>query len=213
MEEKLSSIKSWLKTGSINIFGLPMSGKDTVGVRLAEDLGARFLSSGMIIRTMEEETENKMTGNGELIPTDLFYEWILPYFSREDLKNDALVLSSVGRWSGEENEVMASAKNAGHEIKAAILLETSADDVIKRWEIVNSLGDEQRTVREDDKSPETFKVRIKEFEEKTQPVIDHYEQLSLLIRINGNQDREAVYQETVDALYNFAISHQPAAQN
>lgn len=108
---------------------------------------------------------------------------------------------------------MESAKNAGHEIKAVVLLETSAEDVMKRWEIVNSLGDEQRTVREDDKSPETFKVRIKEFEEKTQPVIDHYEQLSLLIRVNGNQDREAVYQETVDVLYNFAISHQPAAQN
>lgn len=213
MEEKLSSIKSWLKTGSINIFGLPMSGKDTVGVRLAEDLGARFLSSGMIIRAMEEETKNQMTGNGELIPTDLFYEWILPYFAKDELKASALVLSSVGRWSGEENAVMESAKNAGHEIKAVVLLETSAEDVMKRWEIVNSLGDEQRTVREDDKSPETFKVRIKEFEEKTQPVIDHYEQLSLLIRVNGNQDREAVYQETVDALYNFAISHQPAAQN
>lgn len=213
MEEKLSSIKNWLKTGSINIFGLPMSGKDTVGVRLAEDLGARFLSSGMIIRAMEEETKNKMTGNGELIPTDLFYEWILPYFAKDELKNSALILSSVGRWSGEENEVMESAKNAGHEIKAVILLETSAEDVMKRWEIVNSLGDEQRTVRDDDKTPETFRVRIKEFEEKTQPVIDHYEQLNLLIRVNGNQDREAVYQETIDALYNYVLAHQPTPQS
>ncbi|MBQ8992189.1 hypothetical protein IJ090_02020, partial [Candidatus Saccharibacteria bacterium] len=110
MEDKLLAIKNWLGTGSINIFGLPMSGKDTVGVKLAEDLGARFLSSGMIIRAMEEETKNKMTGNGELIPTDLFYEWILPYFDRDDLKNEALVLSSVGRWAGEENEVMETAK-------------------------------------------------------------------------------------------------------
>ena len=200
MEEKLNFIKAWLKTGSINIFGLPMSGKDTVGVRLAEDLGARFLSSGMIIRAMEEETKNKMTDSGELIPTDLFYEWILPYFDRDDLKNEALVLSSVGRWSGEENEVMESAKNAGHEIKAAVLLETSPEDVIKRWEIVNSLGDEQRTVRDDDKAIETFQVRIKEFEEKTQPVIEHYDQLGLLIRVDGTQDRDAVYQATVDAL-------------
>ena len=212
MEEKLEFIKGWLKTGSINIFGLPMSGKDTVGVKLAEDLSARFLSSGMIIRAMEEETKNKMTGNGELIPTDLFYEWILPYFERDDLKNEALVLSSVGRWSGEENEVMESAKNAGHEIKAVILLETSPEDVMKRWEIVNSLGDEQRTVRDDDKTLDTFKVRIKEFEEKTEPVISHYDELKLLIRVNGNQDRDIVYQETIDALYNFALNSQPAPQ-
>ena len=203
MNDKLQAIKNWLGTGSINIFGLPMSGKDTVGVRLAEDISARFLSSGMIIRDMEKEIKNDMTGNGELIPTDLFYEWILPYFFRDDLKENALVLSSVGRWSGEENEVMDSAKTSGHEIKAAVLLDVTETEVMKRWEIVNSLGDEARTVREDDKNPETFKVRIKEFNEKTKPVLDHYEELNLLIRVDGNQDREAVYQATIDALYNF----------
>ena len=55
MEEKINTIKNWLQTGSINIFGLPMSGKDTQGIRLAEALNAKFLSSGMIIRAAEEE--------------------------------------------------------------------------------------------------------------------------------------------------------------
>ena len=207
MEEQLVFIKNWLRTGSINIFGLPMSGKDTVGVRLAEALGARFLSSGMIIRAMEEETKNQMTGNGELIPTDLFYEWILPYFAREDLKNNALILSSVGRWAGEENEVMSSADTAGHKIKAAIVLDVSEDDVKNRWQIVNSLGDEARTVRDDDKTMETFEVRIKEFNEKTRPVLEHYENLGLLIHIDGSKDRESVYEATVGALYKFAVTH------
>ena len=54
MDEKIQFIKEWLGTGSINIFGLPFSGKDTVGVRLAEDLGGRFLSSGMILRAAAE---------------------------------------------------------------------------------------------------------------------------------------------------------------
>ena len=30
MEEKITVIKQWLGTGSINVFGLPFSGKDTV---------------------------------------------------------------------------------------------------------------------------------------------------------------------------------------
>ena len=50
---KVSNIKKWLGTGSINIFGLPMSGKDTVGKRLAELIGGEFLSSGDIIRDYE----------------------------------------------------------------------------------------------------------------------------------------------------------------
>ena len=58
MEERIDTIKKWLGYGSINIFGLPMSGKDTQGVKLAETLNAKFLSSGMIIRAMEKETEN-----------------------------------------------------------------------------------------------------------------------------------------------------------
>ena len=41
--DKLAMIKSWLGTGSLNVFGLPMSGKDTVGERLAKDLDAKFL--------------------------------------------------------------------------------------------------------------------------------------------------------------------------
>ena len=204
MEEKISAIKTWLGTGSINIFGLPMSGKDTVGVRLAETLGARFLSSGMIIRAMEAETENHLTDGGKLLPTNLFYEWILPYFERKELMNDALVLSSVGRWSGEETEVMRVAEGAGHPIKAAIILDVSEADVMERWKVVNSLGDEARTVREDDKSPETFKVRIDEFNEKTRPVLQHYNDLGLLLHVRGDADRETVYNDLVDALYNFA---------
>ena len=83
LNEKLEKIKSWLGTGSLNIFGLPMSGKDTVGMRLAEDLQAKFLSSGIIIRAYEAEQNEDMTGSGKLIPTNTFYDIILPYFSRE----------------------------------------------------------------------------------------------------------------------------------
>lgn len=91
---KVSNIKKWLGTGSINIFGLPMSGKDTVGIRLAELLGAKFLSSGIIIRAVEAEQKSHMTDNGQLIPTDKFYDIILPYFSRADLAEFPLILFS-----------------------------------------------------------------------------------------------------------------------
>ena len=122
MKEKLNRIKNWLDTGSINIFGLPMSGKDTVGRRLATDLGAKFLSSGDIIRAVEAENGHSDTANGKLIPTDSFYDLVLPYFGHKDLSGSALILSSIGRWRGEEIEVMASAEKGGHPIKLAVFL-------------------------------------------------------------------------------------------
>ena len=208
MEEKIAFIKEWLGSGSINIFGLPMSGKDTVGIKLAESLGARFLSSGMIIRAMEQEKGEHYTENGALAPTDVFYDWVLPYFAREDLRENALVLSSVGRWSGEENEVMNAAAEAGHPIKAAILLNVSEADVQVRWEAVRDAGvretGQEATKREDDKSRGIFGTRIKEFMEKTMPVIQHYQALGLLVQVRADMTREEVFAELINQLYNFA---------
>ena len=204
MEEKILAIKNWLGTGSINIFGLPMSGKDTQGIRLAEDLNAKFLSSGIIIRAKEAEIKKSYTDHGALIPTDIFYEWVLPYFSRPDLKDSPLVLSSVGRWSGEEDAVMESARNSNHEIKAVILLNVSEADVETRFEAAKILGD--RGEREDDKDLETFRTRLLEFRTKTIPVLQHYKAINLLININGDQSRDIVYDEIINKLYERAIS-------
>lgn len=202
MEEKISTIKKWLSTGSINIFGFPMSGKDTQGVKLAEAIGGKLLSSGIIIRANEEERHKNLTDKGNLIPTDIFYEWVLPYFSREDLKKYPLVLSSIGRWFGEEDTVMDTAKKTGHEIKAAVLLNISEADVMDRFHKLQTLND--RGDRRDDKDLEVFKNRLEEFRTKTMPVLEHYKDLGLLVSVNGDQSREEVFEEMIDKLYEFA---------
>ncbi len=204
MDDKISTIKTWLDTGSINIFGLPMSGKDTQGLRLAEALGAKFLSSGLIIRAMEKETRQNLTSGGNLAPTNLFFEWVLPYFERSDLRDFPLILSSIGRWSGEENQVMSVAAGAGHEIKAAILLNISEADVENRFNAAQALDD--RGEREDDKSLEIFKNRLQEFRTKTLPVLQHYKALGLLVEVNGDQLRNDVFAEIIDKLYARATS-------
>lgn len=199
--DKLAKIKAWLRTGSLNIFGLPMSGKDTVGERLAKDLDAKFLSSGIIIRAFEAEQNRNMTGSGQLIPTNIFYDIILPYFSREEMKNDSLILSSVGRWAGEENKIMEAAKNGGHEIKAVVLLDLTEADVKNRFEAAKQLND--RGERADDANIEIFETRIREFNEKTVPVLNHYDELKLLIRVPADGGRDEVYLSVIDKLVEF----------
>lgn len=199
--DKLAKIKAWLGTGSLNVFGLPMSGKDTVGERLAKDLGAKFLSSGIIIRAFEAEQNQNMTGSGQLIPTNTFYDIILPYFSREEMKNDSLILSSVGRWSGEEDKIMEAARNGGHEIKAAVLLDLTEADVKNRFEAAKELND--RGERADDANLEIFETRIREFNKKTVPVLNHYDELNLLIKVPADGSRDEVYSSVVDKLVEF----------
>lgn len=197
--DKIATIKEWLGTGSINIFGLPMSGKDTQGVKLAEALDAKFLSSGMIIRAMESQQKQKYSEKGALIPTNVFYEWVLPYFERHDLFGYPLILSSIGRWFGEEDQVMSVASGAGHEIKAVIILNISEADVEKRFQEAKVLND--RGERADDKDFAIFRTRLQEFHDKTLPVLKHYRALGLLVEVNGDQSREAVFNEIIDKLY------------
>ncbi|MBR0403360.1 nucleoside monophosphate kinase [Candidatus Saccharibacteria bacterium] len=200
MEEKILKIKEWLGTGSINIFGLPMSGKDTVGVRLAEVLDAKFLSSGIIIRAIEEQEHLHYTEKGNLWPTDMFRERILPYLGREDLADSPLVLSSVGRWQGEEDAVMEAAENAGHPIRAVVSLNVSESDVMNRWRAAKELGD--RGDRIDDRKEEVFQQRILEFRNKTLPVLQHYHKLGLLLSVDADASRDEVFNNVIEALYN-----------
>lgn len=202
MEEKIEAIKKWLGTGSINIFGFPMSGKDTQGVKLAEVLGGKLISSGIIIRANEAAQHKKLTDKGNLIPTDIFYEWVLPYFERSDLKDSPLILSSIGRWFGEEDTVIETAERTGHPIKAVVLLNISEADVLARFQKLQILND--RGERQDDKDLGVFQVRLDEFRKKTMPVLEHYKALGLLVNVNGDQSREEVSTEIIDKLYEFS---------
>lgn len=210
MEEKIASIKEWLDTGAINIFGLPMSGKDTQGIRLAEAIGGKFLSSGLIVRAMEERNKQFYSDKGALIPTNVFYEWVLPYFERRDLFDYPLILSSIGRWYGEENAVMTAAASGGHPIKAVILLNITEEDAIKRFDAAKTLND--RGDRADDKDIEIFRTRLQEFRTKTLPVLQHYQELELLINVNGDQPRDAVFKELVEKLYAKTLESLPETQ-
>lgn len=208
MEEKISLIKRWLGTGSINIFGLPFSGKDTVGVRLAQDLNGRFLSSGLILRAAEENDKDLLheMSQGMLASTDKFRDIVLPYFKIAELRDFPLILSSVGRWEGEEFDVISAAEDAKHPIKAVILLNISEAEIRSRWEVAQSLQD--RGSREDDKVRSVLDKRIAEFIEKTMPVIQTYQKRGILLPVNGHADRESVYQDVINQLAKFAEQNQ-----
>ncbi|MBR0134118.1 hypothetical protein IJM16_02535 [Candidatus Saccharibacteria bacterium] len=206
MENYIAIIKQWLGTGSINIFGLPFSGKDTVGVRLAELLGARLLSSGLILRSAGDKELLKDLAAGVLAPTGKFKDLVLPYLKREDLAQYPLILSSVGRWEGEEYDVISAAADGGHPIKAALLLNVSEAEVKNRWEASRMLQD--RGQRQDDHDLEILDVRIKEFITKTMPVIETYRKRGLLLPITANKDRDTVLRNALVALYDMAMREQ-----
>ena len=205
MDERIEIIKKWLGTGSINIFGMPFSGKDTIGIRLAEAIGAKFLSSGLILRTEnkdDQEIQAEMA-SGQLINTDKFRSIILPYIEKKELETFPLILSSVGRWEGEEYGVIETAQKAGHPIKAVVILNVSESEIKARWQ--KSREGQDRGERQDDRDMRVLDNRIKEFKEKTIPVIETYQKRGLIVSVKATGDREEVYTNVIESLMHFAL--------
>lgn len=207
--DKIGHLRQWLDTGSINIFGIAFSGKDTVGKRLAEDLHATFLSSGDIVRDARMhaapniQAAARVSDNGRWMPTNEFRELILPYLYSPNLTGQALILSMVGRWSGEEKPVMEALQKGGHPTKAVVLLHLSEDEAWSRRE--SSLDPNSRNLnRLDDADAHKVQGRFNDFQEKTGPVIDLYRNMGILVEVNGEQSREKVYADVVDALYGLS---------
>ncbi len=200
-------IRNWLGTGSINIFGAPFSGKDTVGNRLAAELQGVLLSSGEILRdaqAQDEALKNEMN-SGALANTDKFRSIVLPYFAKEELKDSPLIMSSIGRWEGEEYDVIEAAKNAGHPIMVALQLEISPEEMERRRQLALESGD--RGNRGDDNSVEILQKRISEYQEKTLPVLATYEKMGLLVKVNTEEDRDTVFRKVLEAIADFAAKN------
>lgn len=189
-QEQVAKIKTWLAAGSINVFGRQFSGKDTQCQRLAELFGGVTFGGGDILRSQTNEQHVLSEINsGKLAPTDDYLRVVLPYFSRDDFKGKPLILSTVGRWHGEETGVMQAAEASGHPLKAVVFINVDAPEVFKRWQISFDLKD--RGHREDE-SEESLRTRLEEFQNKTLPVIEFYRQQGLLIEIDGMLSRDEV---------------------
>jgi adenylate kinase len=182
----VASIKHLLGSGSINIFGLPFAGKDTHGKELANMLDGVLISGGDILRSdIGPKHIKEHSAKGYLAPSDEYIQIISPYFQQASFRNKPLILSSVGRWSGEEKSILEVASLSGHEIKVVIYLKISENEVLKRWQLAER-------GRHDDKELHILQNRFLEFSNKTLPVIQFYKDRGLLIEIDAMPKQEDV---------------------
>jgi len=197
-EQHRSRIKSWLGNSAIIVFGPPFAGKDTQSKRLAKYLNADVIASGDILRgPTADENIAKQLGTGQLIPTESFKKIVLPFIADPKYQGKPIILNSVGRWHGEEKDVIQSCTDAGHPIKLAINLQLDENKVIERWHSSQNLND--RGNRNDD-SIGILAIRLKEFREKTLPVLDEYRKHDLLVDLDADKPRDDLYDEIIKIL-------------
>jgi adenylate kinase len=134
---------------------------------------------------------------------------------------DGFILDGFPRTVPQADALDSRMKELGRQMTAAILIEVSEDEVIRRLsgrrmceknpshiyhvefdppkeEGVCDIDGATLIVRNDDK-PDVIKHRLAQYREKTEPLIDYYEERGILNRVDGEHSPDEV-EESIHAV-------------
>jgi len=193
------------------LLGPPGSGKGTQGERLQEDFRLPYYATGDILRAAVREGSELGTkakefmDRGDLVPDEVMVDLIAERVSREEAA-DGFILDGFPRTTGQAEALDAKLEELGRGLSAAILIEVSDDEVIRRLsgrrvcvkeghifhvefdppknEGVCDICGAQLEIRDDDK-PEVVRHRLEQYHGKTEPLVSYYEERGLLRPVDG----------------------------
>jgi len=186
---------------NIILFGPPGSGKGTQSELLCKNYGFVHISLGDIFRWhMAHHTKlaariTRIMNQGLLVPDDIVEEVIHDRLEEHDW-NWGFVLDGFPR-TRPQAEFLFENWN----LDAVIYLDVP-DDIVEQRVMKRAAtiqGGQTFTKRLDD-TPEVLRVRLREYHEKTKPLIELYEDKSMLRKVDATKPVEHVFEDIIDQL-------------
>ncbi|WP_125768928.1 adenylate kinase [Companilactobacillus furfuricola] len=213
---------------NIILMGLPGAGKGTQAERIVEDFDIVHISTGDMFRqAMADKTKvgldaKSYIDKGELVPDEVTESIVEERLGKDDVQKSGYMLDGFPRTIDQANALQTIAKNVNKPIDGVIYIDVKPEVLVERLsgryicrncgatyhKIYNptkvegtcdNCGGHDFYQREDDK-PETVKNRLKVNIEMNTPLIDFYDKLNLLHKINGEQEIDDVYKEVKNVL-------------
>ncbi|MBI5728306.1 MAG: nucleoside monophosphate kinase [Candidatus Magasanikbacteria bacterium] len=194
------------------LLGAPGSGKGTQAKRIAQRYGYGHISTGDLLRALEADPhgdphDKKLLAEmkaGNLVSDDLIYRLAFREIEKYLAQGVGVVLDgairSVAQAQAYQN--FFTAKNLAAEVMAIEIHITDAT-IMKRLE--TRVANEGRK-RADD-NPEIMRQRIMaQGNAALQPIVDYYESLGILRRVDGEPPIDAVDDAVTVVLCNFKNS-------
>jgi len=151
----------------------PGGGKGTQGVRLAAELGVPHISSGDVLREavaegseLGREVQEHMAA-GRLAPDELVSRAVLPVIER----HDGYILDGYPRTLAQADGLV---------FDAVVYLRVGDEEVMRRYFARGRADDKADVIAE----------RLREYDEDTEPLIDHYR--DVLVEVDGERDPDTI---------------------
>lgn len=197
----------------ILILGPPGAGKGTQSERIAETLGVEHITTGGALRAnkgmdishldLEYDTPGEYMDAGELVPDPVVNEIVKTAVSEADgfiLDGYPRNLEQAAYLDGITNLDVVLYLNVGEEELLRRLTGRRVDpETGENYHVEFNMPDDEivreRLIQREDDNEEVALERIRVYEESTAPVVERYDDSGELVRIDGEQSPDEVWDE------------------
>jgi adenylate kinase len=188
----------------ILLLGPQGSGKGTQARRISAEYGIPHIATGDMLRAaiaegtpLGQQVKPILEG-GELVPDDLIIEVIRERLEEPDAAA-GFVLDGFPRTMGQADALDSVLREIGRELTVVFALQVSDEICIER--LLKRARDEQRT----DDTPDAIRRRLELYHRETEPLIEHYRTLGVLLTIHADGKPNEVFAEIQAALEQVAV--------
>ena len=199
----------------------PAAGKGTQAELVVEKYHIPHISTGDILREIsKEDTEignyvKETLASGKLVKDEITYQLIEDRLSKDDCKN-GFIIDGFPRNLDQAYEYDKILEKLGYEVGNVILINIDKKTLEKRitgrrlcenCNAIYNINDEKsspkvesvcdecggKLYQRSDDNLEAFETRYAMYQEKTEPIIDHYRKQNVLVEVDGNDTVENIF--------------------
>ena len=201
----------------------PAAGKGTQAELVVKKYHIPHISTGDILRDISKQDSEigeyvrETMASGKLVKDEITYQLIEERLSQDDCKN-GYIIDGFPRNIDQAYEYDKILSKLGYDVGNVILIDVDKNTLEKRitgrricenCSAIYNINDKNSTPKEEsvcdkcggriyqrsDDNLESFKTRYQTYEEKTEPIINHYKEMGVLKVVDGNNTVENIFSE------------------